>query len=78
MDFFFSLRTKTHVLVLFLNKLYDFKKKKWVPIFKTSQENTETFRCEKSAWKLVFQTLRSFETLGSKLIEHGLRIVSKR
>jgi len=27
---------------------------------------------------LLFQVLGSFETLGSKLIEHGLRIVSKR
>jgi len=26
----------------------------------------------------LFQALGSFETLGSKLIEHGLRIVSKR
>ena len=42
------------------------------------QENTKTFRCEKSAWNITFQALGSFETLGSKLIEHGLRIVSKR
>ena len=27
---------------------------------------------------LLFQVPGSFETLGSKLIEHGLRIVSKR
>ena len=57
--------------VLFLNKLSNpAKKYKYVLIFWANQKNTETFRCEKSAWNITFQALGSFETLGSKL-SHG-------
>ena len=48
-----------------------------ISIFLNHLSSYKTFRCEESTWNITFQALGSFETLGSKLIEHGLRIVSK-
>ena len=47
--------------VLFLNKLSNSAKKyKYVLIFWANQKNTETFRCEKSAWNNNISGTREF------------------
>ena len=58
--------------VLFLNKLSNSAKKyKYVLIFWANQKNTETFRCEKSAWNTIvsgtFLTAESFSVFLNEL-----------
>ena len=53
--------------VLFLNKLSNSAKKyKYVLIFWANQKNTETFRCEKSAWNTIVSGTREFWDLRLK------------
>lgn len=42
------------------------KEKQWISIFKMSQENTETFRCEKSTWNIDVSSTREFWNFGFK------------